>query len=268
MKFLDFNFGLKGLMEYTYHSIPISESFKKEAIRQLGFKFKKDFEGILDTKKISLTFDSFNFDPIKNNETLPKFLEEQALYVAKKFGMFYGGSAMCYDGDLTIKKSDLNYESICDGDLFQLDQEILSNQYVFEFQVYDYVLPSLMKLIENIKTRKNIKILSSFIFPVKMINPGIDCEIKVRFQEKIDKESKASIINAVIEEVDKFNTTNLKDPDSKGLIHNILKIKSESTFSDNMTFVVDTGSAGEEGIKAFLKALQKSNFHVHEVEIS
>lgn len=268
MKFLDFNFGLKGMKEYTYHSIPISESFKKEAIRQLGLKLKKDYEGILDLKLVSFRFCSFYFDPINNNETLPKFLEEQAVYIAKQFGMFYGGSAMCYEGDLIIKKSDLNYESTCNGDLFRLDQEILRDQYVFEFQVYDYVLPSLMKLIENIKTRKNIKVLSSFTFPVKMINPGIDCEIKVRFEEKIDKESKASIIKAVINEVDKFNITNLKEPDSKGLIHNVLKIKSESTFSDNMTFVVDTGSAGEEGIKVFLKALQKSNFPVNEVEIS
>lgn len=264
MRFLDFGYSIWDEIEKTnsFHSIIISESFKKEVMRQIGNQLVKKYSNLFDLKLITLNFYNFRFDPVKNNNSLPKFIEKYGYYKAMNFGMFYGGSAMFYDGELTIIDTKGRKE-----ELLPLDREIEKDEYIFEFRFYEHVLPSVEKLVEGIIKRKNIKLFTEFVFAVKMQSPGLDCEIKVTFSEVQTKENKSIFISKVIDAVRIYNLVNEEGKNSTGLIHNIIKVKSEKTTSDSLTFVVDLGSSGEEGLKVFFKAFEESKFEIESVEV-
>lgn len=184
------------------------------------------------------------------------------MYVTENFKMFYGGSAFAYPGELLIKDTKKRVE-----EYLPLDREIEKDEYIFEFRFYEHILPSVEKLVEGIIKRKNIKLFTEFVFAVKMQSPGLDCEIKVSFSEVQTKENKSIFVSKVIDAVRIYNFANEEGKNSTGLIHNIIKVKSEKTTSDSLTFVVDLGSSGEEGLKVFFKAFEESKFEIESVEV-
>lgn len=258
MRFLDFGYW----KDNESIRVNISESFKKEAMRQIGKQLKKDFSSVLDLKQVALSFDSFFNEQEGYLSRLPQLDIQKGIYQVRKFKMYYGGSAMAYSGELTIIDTKGRIE-----DMLPLDREIEKDEYIFDFNIYEYVLPSVLKLVENLIKRKDIKLFTEFSFPVKVYSPGLDCEIKVNFEEIQSKEHKSKFISSVFDSISEFNKENESGEDSKGLIHNVLKMKSEKTNSDSLTFVVDLGSAGEEGLKVFFKAFEESLIEIDFVEV-
>jgi hypothetical protein len=256
MKFLDFRY-YDGI---DYHKIPITESFKIEAVRLISKELKRLFDNRMDMKLTYFAFNDFLYTGQTIMDKLPKTAISPNISTVDDFIVGYGGGARRYHFKLTIKNN-LNEEKV------DISKEIQKDEYSFILEAYPEVYESLSKYIDAINTRKNIKYFTEYPFGVKIIHPGLDCEIKVKFNEPLTKESKAEFINNALEAISEFNEANEKGGDSKGLIHNVLKVKSENNTSDNLTFVVDLGSAGEDGLRVFFNSFESSDFSIDIVEI-
>lgn len=259
MKFLDFGYWENNVS----HKIEISDSFKKAAIRQIGKQLMRMFQGKINLNLSYITFDKFIFNDESYKDKLPKPTSVKGVFKVDKFTIGYGGGAMAFFGELIIRNT--NYDE--GDDELPLDEEIQIDEYIFNFEFYESSYKSLSDLIEAINKQKKISVFTDYPFFVKFYYPGIDCEIKVKFEEKQSKDSKALFISIVSEAIEAFNAANESGENSKGLIHNVVNIKSEKTNSDNLTFVVDLGSAGEEGLKVFFKAFEDTQIPIEIVEV-
>lgn len=257
MKFLNYSY-YDGM---NYHTLPITESFKKEAIRLISNELKRLFHNRMDMKLTYLTFDTFVFPGQSYLDNLPKISTESNISTVDNFIVGYGGGARVFRFRLKIINN-------LDKDSVDIFKEIQKDEYTFILEPHrdPSYMEDLNNYIDAINARKNIKYFTEYPFSVKIIHPGLDCEIKVRFNEPISKELKAEFINKTLEVISQFNNSNEKDAD-KGLIHNVLKVKSENTSSDNLTFVVDLGSSGEEGLRVFFNSFESSEYDIDIVEV-
>lgn len=254
---------------YLIDSIPhgnnfiISKSFKKELKRCLFKELRKFFGKSANFSMIYVQFcgdSGWGWGHTKEELLLKPYSIDLNISYSNRFNVSFKPH---YGHNVTIfVKNILGGFPILDPTI-----EVEPNSLEITLEFNEKVFKSLSELFERDFRSKNFLSYEWCTFPVKMQSSGLDCEIKVSFLEVQTKENKSIFISKVIDAVRIHNFANEEGKNSTGLIHNIIKVKSEKTTSDSLTFVVDLGSSGEEGLKVFFKAFEESKFEIESVEV-
>jgi hypothetical protein len=245
------------------HNFIISKSFKKELIRCLSIELKRQFGKNINLNKIYIQFcgkTGWGEGETKEELLLKPVPSVNNISYANNFKVgfspHYGHTALLMVGNLKW-----------DFPILDPTEEVEPNSLVMTLEFGKGDLESLRELFKRDFKSRDLVLYQGCSFPIKFNSLGTDCEIKVRFEEKQDKDSKAKVISIVAEAIEAFNAANESEENSKGLIHNVVNIKSEKTNSNNLTFVVDLGSAGEEGLKVFFTAFENTQIPIEIVEV-
>lgn len=242
--------------EYTiwdWFDIKISKSLKKVIMEGVLKQLKHEFGYGVDQKVIYLSFEN----DLKNHPLLPHKTERVSFSPDFKIGYYSPYVFLC----TLYLRNGINNEYI-----LNLDEELKDTENIqVWYEMDENQKQGLSKRINEVNIWNKVSVIPDYNYPVKVISGGIDSTLKVQFSQVLPVEEKRKFFDTLEDKRTFYNER--EDNEHQGIIHSMEVEKGLTRSGNNMSFILDLGSAGEPGLKYILKVIQDTNMPVEYMEI-